>query len=100
MTPEQETLEQQRVARGDQARRLLEDRLFLEAVSAIQKDIWEQFKAADASDAITLQRVKLREEVLVDFLGIFQRHVQTGQIAKSNLQKFQERVAKALSRKR
>ena len=94
MTPEQEASEQQHVARGDQAKRLLEDKLFVSAVAAIQDDIWQQFKSADPSDAQALQRIKVREDVLTDFVTLFKRHVETGTIAKSNLQRWRERFSR------
>lgn len=94
MTPEQERREEQYVARGEQARRLLEDKLFLGAAAALQADIWDQFKEADASDALMLQRIKLREDVLTEFLNLFRRHVETGTIARSNLRKWRDRFTR------
>lgn len=94
MSPEQEQIEQQRVARGAEARLLLENRLFIDAVAAIQTDIWNQFKTAHASDKDALQRIKQREDLLTDFVKIFRGHVETGEMAKQNLQRWFDKFSR------
>jgi hypothetical protein len=90
LTPQQEGQEHDRVSRGKQAENILRNPLFVEAIAAIQGDIWSDFKNTDPSDRDGLQRVRLREDVLVHFTGIFTSHVQTGELAAKNLTRWEK----------
>jgi len=83
----------QLVADMDKARRiqnLINDPFFLSAVEAFREQIAEDFSNMDSIDLAGLQRLKIKQDVLEEFLKFFDRHIQTGQFSQRKLEESKE----------
>ena len=94
------TLEQE-MARGAQARAILEHDLFKEAVETVQKGILEAFASAEPADKDGLQLLRLRLKCLADVVRQIQTVMETGILAQEEAKRRQgiaEMAAQRLKR--
>jgi hypothetical protein len=90
------TLEQ-RLARGDRAREILENEEFNSAFEAIQQEIIEQWKSAPARDAEGREKLYLMLKMGEKFKLALQSTMETGKLAQAELQHKQSLVDRARS---
>lgn len=86
------TLEE-KAARGTKARLLLEDELFREAIGAVQQSVFDQFAATDPADTGTMQRLRLKLQVIADIVRDLTSVMNTGKIAAHQIEQ-ESRAAK------
>lgn len=86
------TLEE-KAARGVKARALLEDELLREAIGAVQQNVFDQFAATDPADTGTMQRLRIKLQVIADIVRQLTEVMNTGKIAKHEIEQ-ESRAAK------
>jgi hypothetical protein len=79
MTPEEE------LQRGENARRILDDPLFIEAVETIRKEIEEQWQKSPARDTEGRERLYLAHKMLDKIEGHLQTVLASGKLAQATL---------------
>lgn len=81
-----EYLRRRELGWGAEAKALMaDDSAFRRAFAALSDDIWDEFRACDATDMATLQRVKLKFDLLGDIQKELQHIVDTGSMAEHQL---------------
>lgn len=95
----------QEIARGSQARQILESKLFKEAVEKVQQGVFDKFASLDPSDKDGMQVQRLRLNALADILRNLAEVMNTGKLAQAKLeqertlmQKAKDRMAQGLRR--
>lgn len=92
---------EQEMARGAQARAIVEHDLFQAAVNKTQDDIFEKFASIDPSDVQGLQIQRLRLKCLADITRQLQTVMETGVLATEEIKRQQtlaERAAERIKR--
>ncbi len=91
------------VSRGMQAREVLENDLFKEAVEKTQQDIFDKFAATDPTDKEGMVIQRLRLKCLADITRNLQDVMNTGVLAEQQInheltmaQKLKERVSRGI----
>lgn len=77
--------EQQQVLRGDSARRLLEDPIFVEAFAAVRADLQAKMFATKPSQSAEREKIYLSALMLTNVETEIEAHIQRGQMAKASL---------------
>lgn len=80
MTPEQE------VRRAERARQILEDELFKDAVREIEQALLAGIHKSAFKDAELREKLCQRYALLHDLLGALRTHIETGRLAKAQLE--------------
>lgn len=71
--------------RARQARAIVENPLFKEAVDACNDHIWGQFAKSEFSDDQTRRNARIALDLLDRLLKNLKRHIETGKMADQNL---------------
>lgn len=74
------------VSRGTQARQILENELFKEAVEKTQQDIFDKFSATDPTDKEGMVIQRLRLKCLADITRNLQDVMNTGILAEEQIE--------------
>lgn len=91
------------VSRGTQARSILENELFKEAVEKVQQDIFDKFSSIDPTDKEGMVIQRLRLNSLAEITRNLKEVMETGLLAEKQIehevtmaQKLKERVSKGI----
>lgn len=98
MNEAQQAVLREQGARGERARQIAVDPLFVGALTALKDAAWAEFISADPSDAGKLLRCRLKMELLTEIGQAFERHMQTGKLARNALHQFYEQAKRKLRR--
>ncbi|KKL54665.1 hypothetical protein LCGC14_2263120, partial [marine sediment metagenome] len=82
----------QDMSRANRAQTLVDNPLFREAFEATKDQIAKDFDSTSSSDLEGLQRLKIRQEVLAEFMSHFQQLVITGRMSQSEMEVLKERA--------
>lgn len=85
MTPEDEALRREELARGTRAETILNDELVKAAFQQLRDDAVKAFKNATPDDAEALRIARLQYDVTESLLGSFAKHLQKGKMAAAQL---------------
>lgn len=85
--------------RGHRAARILEDEIFVEAIATVKARAHDLFKNADPHDTDALQMARVTLSCVEAVEQQIIRHMNTGKLAKSTLERIQEFKDRALKRK-
>lgn len=72
--------------RGNKARFILENDLYKDAIKAIQDRTIEEFLTCKPEDTASLQRIRLKVDVVEAFKQQFEKRVQTGKLAAQQIE--------------
>lgn len=72
--------------RGHEARQLLENPLFREAVDTMRQAIYEKWRSAPIRDKEGMHELKLMDKLLSDLEGYFKHVADTGKMAEIQLE--------------
>ncbi len=86
------------ISRGVQARQLMEHPLFVEAIDKTQQGIFDRFAAIDPSDLAGLQTQRLLLKCLADVTRQIQTVMETGLLAKAEVDRRQSLAARVVER--
>jgi hypothetical protein len=82
----------QDMSRANRAQTLVDNPLFREAFEAAKEQIAKDFDTMFSGDLEGLQRLKLKQEVLAEFMSYFQQLVVTGKMSQPELEGLKERA--------
>lgn len=71
--------------RADQAKRIMEDPMVVEAFAAIEQGIYDAFQATPIDSVAGREHLHKLNLAMQKFKGVFETHLQTGQILASQL---------------
>lgn len=82
------------VQRAERARQILEDQLFKDAVAAIEAALLRGIAQSAFTDAVLREKLCQRYALLQDLLAQFRAHMETGQLARAQIeqQKWQDKL--------
>jgi hypothetical protein len=96
---------EQEIARGIEAKKILESPRFREAHEKVQQDIFDKFASTDPNDKDGMQVQRLRLNVLADILRNLAEVMNSGRLAEAKLeherslmQQAKDRLSKGLRR--
>lgn len=85
LTPDQERQVARELERASKARLVLENELFNEALSLIEADTLEKWKASPIRDAEGALALRLKWQVIQEFKGVLEDAIATGKLASKTL---------------
>lgn len=86
------------VARSVDARHVLNNYLFKEAVDKVQADIFDRFASSDPAAVMELQIQRLRLKALSDIVRQLQTVMETGELAKVEIERQRTVAARMVER--
>jgi len=73
------------IHRADQAKRIMDDPMVVEAFAAIEQGIYEAFQSTPIDSVAGREHLHKLNLAMQKFKGVFETHLQTGQIVRSQL---------------
>lgn len=86
------------IARGQQARRILEDDLFKDAVAKVQQSVFDDFANTDPLEVEALRVQRIRLKCLADVVRELAAVMNTGKVAAAEVQRQQTLIDRAKER--
>lgn len=79
------------IHRAEQAKRIMDDPMVVEAFAAIEQGIYEAFQSTPIDSVAGREHLHKLNLAMQKFKGVFEAHLQTGQILASHLSAVEQR---------